>query len=64
MATVIEHRDTTRGDNGTGFMLGVLMLIIFAVLFFVYGLPMISNTMRGPQINVPGKIDVNVQNPK
>lgn len=66
MATVIEHEHTqgTGGDSGMGTLLGIIMLLIVAVLFFVYGLPLVANSLQGPQVNVPGKIDINVQNPK
>jgi hypothetical protein len=64
MATVVHHDHTSSEGSGLGFVLGVVLLLVFALLFFVYGLPYISNSFRGPQINVPGQIDVNVQNPK
>lgn len=64
MATIIEHERTTGGSggNGNGFLVGMILLVVLAVLFFVYGLPYISGSMRNtaPQVNVPGKIDVNV----
>jgi hypothetical protein len=46
--------------NGLGNLLAVILLIVFVVLLIYYGLPLIQNAARGPQINVPGKIDVNV----
>jgi hypothetical protein len=64
MATVINNPGATSDNNGMGFLLGVLLVIIFAVVFFVYGLPYIASTFSGPQVNVPGQIDVNVNTPK
>lgn len=63
MATVIT---TPRSDsgNGMGFLLGVILLIVFAIAFLLYGLPYVANSLQGPQINVPSKLDVNIQNPK
>jgi hypothetical protein len=65
MATVVNTPGTTTSDSsgGMGFLLGVVLLIIFAVLFFLYGLPYLTQSMQGPQVNVPGKVDVNVNTP-
>ena len=65
MATIVNNPPATeRSSNGNGFLLGVVLLIIFAVLFFMYGLPMLMNSFSGPQVQVPDKIDVNVNTPQ
>ena len=48
--------------NGLGFLMGVVLLIIFVVLLVYYGIPAIRGAAgsSSPQINVPGKVDVNV----
>lgn len=48
------------GGNGMGFLLGIIVLIVFVFLFLYYGLPMIQQSFSGPQINIPDKIDVNL----
>jgi hypothetical protein len=64
MADVIhEHQTTTDSGSGMGFLLGVIMLIVFAFLLFYYGLPALRSASSGPTVNVPGKIDVNVNQP-
>lgn len=64
MATIVNNPPAdTNSSGGMGFLLGIIALIIFAVLFFMYGLPMVSN-LGGTQVNVPDKIDVNVQQAK
>ena len=64
MATIVNNPGTTAdNDSGMGFLLGAILLIIFAVLFFIYGLPYLTQSFSGPQINVPGKVDVNVNTP-
>jgi hypothetical protein len=66
MATVVNTTPaTTDSGSGTGFLLGILLIIVMAILFFVYGLPALTNSVSQsqPQVNVPGKIDVNVNNP-
>ncbi len=67
MATIVNTPASTDSGSGIGFFLGIIFLAIFALLFFFYGLPMMGSwfqSMSGPQVNVPGKIDVNVQTPQ
>lgn len=70
MATVVNNPPATHteGNSGSGFLLGVIVLIIFVILFVFYGLPMLGNAGGGagagtqaPQVNVPGEVDVNVK---
>lgn len=60
MATIVNNPGTTESSNGMGMILGVIVVLLIAFFFFVYGLPMMRQSVS-PQINVPGKIDVNVQ---
>jgi hypothetical protein len=50
----------TSDSSGTNFLLGVILLIVALFLFFYYGLPMIQGAAQQPSIQVPGKVDVNV----
>jgi hypothetical protein len=66
MPTVINNPQpaASNTNNGMGFFLGALALIIFAILFFVYIMPSLFSSMRSvqsPQVNVPEQIDVNVK---
>jgi hypothetical protein len=64
MATIVNNPGTTTDSSGgAGFVIGVLLLLFVAFLFFVYGLPAISRSVSAPSINVPGKVDVNVNTP-
>jgi hypothetical protein len=62
MVTVVQQ--PTDGGNGMGFLLGVILLIVFVIGLLYYGLPMIQNATATPQINVPDKVDVNVNQEK
>jgi len=69
MATTIINPAPTNNssnNNGIGFLLGAIVLVVFAVLFFVYGLPYIRGLSGsgGVQVNVPKSIDVKVQQSK
>lgn len=63
------HHDHHESRGGSGFLLGIILIVLFAVLFLVYGLPYIQNSMRGggTNINIPERVNVDVnqggQNP-
>jgi hypothetical protein len=63
MAIVVNNPDRTTSDSGMGFLLGIILLVVLAFALFYYGLPAIRGAATGPQINVPGKVDVNVNQP-
>lgn len=65
MATIVNTPAASEpsSNSGMGFLLGVILLIVFMFLLFYYGLPALRSS-ASPQINVPGKIDVNVNNPQ
>lgn len=62
MATVVNNPAPESNGNST-LIVVVLLIVVFAVIFYVYGLPAF-NSGQAPQINVPSKIDVNVQQEK
>lgn len=70
--TVVNSTPATvdSSDRGMGFFLGVVLLLIVAGAFFMYGLPMIyrnsgggasTGSSTGSQINVPDHMNVNIQ---
>ena len=64
MATIVNNPGTTTEDNsGMGFVVGVLLLLFVAFLFFVYGLPALTRSVSTPTVNVPSQIDVNLNTP-
>ncbi|HKC14359.1 MAG TPA: hypothetical protein VKC89_00110 [Patescibacteria group bacterium] len=63
MAEVIHEHEHSDGGNSMGFVMGVILLIVALFLFAYYLLPAIRNS-GGTSFNVPGKIDVNVNQPK
>lgn len=69
MATTIINpapNNNSSDNNGMGFLLGIIVLIVFVILFFVYALPYVRGlTGSGRiQVNVPKSIDVNVKQSK
>jgi len=64
MATIVNNpAPVADSNNGMGMIVGLIALFVVAYLFFVYGFPAIRQ-MGSPQINIPSKIDVNVQQTK
>jgi len=65
--TTIINTPQPAGDSsgGMGMIIGLVVLVVFGFLFFVYGLPAIRQMKLGsPQINIPSTIDVNVNQAK
>ena len=65
MTTIVNNPPPSNDSNGgMGMIFGFIVLIVVAYIFIMYGLPAIKNIQLGtPQIkiNMPSKINVNVQ---
>lgn len=72
MSTTVINPGTTESSSnaGAGLVLGIVLLIVFGILFFVYGFPYIQRGFGGnysgggTNINVPKDINVNVKQSK
>lgn len=70
MSTVVNNPAPTGDSGGNSFLIGVILLIVFVVILFYFGLPVIRNmapaqlNIPAPQVVVPDKIDVNVTQEK
>lgn len=63
MATIVNTPQSP-DSNGMSMLVGLVLLIFLGILFFYYGLPAIGRMTGGAQINIPSKIDVNVNQQK
>lgn len=64
MATVVNNPAPSSDSSGSGmgFLLGIIILILFVIGLLYLGLPHLrSGFGGGTQINIPDKVDVNVQ---
>ncbi len=62
MATIVNNPAPSNSDNGMGFLLGIIILVVIGALFYFFALPYIRQGMSGDvQVNVPKDINVNVQ---
>jgi len=60
MATIINNPDTGSNSSSAGLIVGIVLAIIIIFLFIAYGLPAIRKQNSGTNINVPDRIDINV----
>jgi hypothetical protein len=62
MTTVVNNPTPTQESGGNGFLIGVVIFVIFVSVLLYFGIPAIKN--MGPvQINVPA-VQVNVPTPQ
>lgn len=60
MTTIVNTPAPVEQSNGgMGMIIGLIVLAVVLFIFFVYGLPAIRQ-IGSPQINIPSKIDVNI----
>ena len=63
MTTIVNTpAPAAQSDGSTGMIVGFIVLAAVLFIFFVYGLPAIRH-MGSPQINIPSKIDININQP-
>lgn len=65
MTTIVNSPAPASDSSMGGFLMGVIILVIIAVIVWFYGVPLIKKdttqiNVPAPQINVPSQIDVNV----
>lgn len=61
MVTVVNNPSTGESNGGMGMIVGLVVLVVVGLLFFVYGLPALRQMQSGTTINVPDQIDVTVK---
>lgn len=70
MTTVVNNPAPAANTEGNSFLVGVIVLIGFALAFLYFGIPAIKRmgpiqlNMPAPKIIVPDKINVNVNQTK
>ncbi|MDO8610457.1 MAG: hypothetical protein Q7R95_07960 [bacterium] len=70
MTTIVNSPTPATDSGGNSFLIGIIILIGFVGILLYFGIPALRRMgpiqlgIPAPQINVPGKIDVNVQQTK
>lgn len=61
MATIINNPgDGGNSSGGVGLIIGVIVIIAVIALFLLYGLPAMRKNNNDTNINVPDKIQIDV----
>jgi len=66
MTTVVNNPAPTSDSGGSGFLIGIVILVAFVALLLYFGIPALQRmgpvqvNIPTPQVIVPDKIDVNV----
>lgn len=66
MTTIVNNPPPSNNADGPiGMVIALIVLLVLGYLGFVYGLPALRQIrLGGPQINIPNKIDVNINQTK
>ncbi len=62
--TTVVNAPPAESSGGSGFLFGVVIIVVLLFLFMMYGFPALRQQMGTPQINIPDKVDVNINQPK
>ncbi len=65
MTTIVNNPPAPKeSGGGMGWIIALIVLLVVGYLFFMYGIPALRQMQLGsPQINIPSKIDVNINQP-
>jgi hypothetical protein len=70
MTTIINSPAPEQNNNGFGFLIGAIILVGFVALLLYFGIPAVKQmnpiqvNVPAPQVEMPDKIDINVNQPK
>ncbi len=64
MATIVNNPPSNNSGGIWGIIIFLIVLVVLVYLGYVYGLPAVRQMSGGTQINVPSKIDVNINQNK
>lgn len=64
MATIVNTPASDSSGNGIGMILGALLILLVAFLFFVYGLPMMRGGSSSAPAPQPNNTEINMPQPE
>lgn len=63
MATIVNNPSGSDGGGILGTVIGVILVVVLGIIFFIYGVPILSEAFRDSKKNddvVPDEIDINI----
>lgn len=63
MAEIIHEHESQRDSNSMSWVVGLIVLLVVVFLLFYYGLPVL-NRASAPAVQIPEKVDVNINTPQ
>jgi len=62
MATIVNNPPAQNNNSGNnmGVIIGIIVILVLAIVFVMYGLPMLQQAAPSTQVTIPDQIDVNV----
>lgn len=65
MTTIVNNPPVQKeSGEGMGMIIGLVVILVLGYLFIMYGIPALRQMQFGSQqINIPSKIDVNINQP-
>jgi len=67
MATIVNNPPSNvqhTEESGFNFIIGIVLLLLFLYVLFVYLIPAIPRGFGGTQVNVPSQLNVNLHQTK
>lgn len=65
MTTIVNSPAPKNDSGGSSFLIGIIILVGFVLILLYYGVPVLKNMgTQVPQVNIPDKINVNVNQSK
>jgi hypothetical protein len=67
MTTIVNSPAPAADSGGSSFLIGAIILIVFVMILLYFGIPAIQRmgpiqvSVPAPVVNIPNKVDVNVQ---
>lgn len=60
MDAVVSNPPAENSGNNLSLMIGIILILAIVLALVYFALPNIDTSLNTPQVNVPGQVDVNI----